>query len=144
MLKRHRDLWIENQYIYDKDDKPISVIITTLAAKAYRYKVNASEIEILQSLQTVVENMLDYIETIGGVDWVRNPVNEHENFADKWEQYPLRKRCFMKWHERVCTDLNALNSAGTYTGVYEALALFLGVGVIEEARRKSILTIRRW
>ena len=143
MLKRHRDIWIEKQNTYYKSEKPISVIITTLAAKAYRYKVDANETEILQALQTVAENMLDYIETVGGVDWVRNPVNEHENFADKWEQNPTRKRCFMRWHERVCTDLNALNSAATDTDVYEALALFLGAGIVAEARTKSMLTIRR-
>ena len=148
MLKRHRDLWIENHYIYDKDDKPISVIITTLAAKAYRYNVNASETEILQALQTVVDNMLDYIERVGGVDWVRNPVNEHENFADKWEQYPKRRRCFMAWHEQVCGDLRSLNKAlqDTYArdeDVWKALALFLGKGVVAEARTKSMLTIRR-
>ena len=143
MLKRHRDLWIEKPNTCAKDDKPISVIITTLAAKAYRYKVAASEAEILQALQTVAENMLDYIETVGRVDWVRNPVNEHENFADKWEQNPTRKRCFMRWHERVCTDLNALNSAATDTDVYEALAFFLGAGIVAEARTKSMLTIRR-
>ena len=148
MLKRHRDLWIENHYIYDKEDKPISVIITTLAAKAYRYNVNASETEILQALQTVVENMLNYIERVGGVDWVRNPVNEHENFADKWEQYPRRRRCFMAWHEQVCSDLRTLNKAlqDTYAkdeDVWKALALFLGKGIVTEARTKSMLTIRR-
>ena len=148
MLKRHRDLWIEKQYIYDKDDKPISVIITTLAAKAYRYNVDASETEILQALQTVVDNMLDYIERVGGVDWVRNPVNEHENFADKWEQYPKRRRCFIAWHEQVCSDLRTLNKAlqDTYAkdeDIWEALALFLGKGVVAEARTKSMLTIRR-
>ena len=148
MLKRHRDLWIEKQYIYDKDDKPISIIITTLAAKAYRYNVNTSETEILQTLQTVVENMLDYIETVGGVEWVRNPVNEHENFADKWEQYSKRRRCFMAWHEQVCSDLRTLNKAlqdtyATDEDVWKALALFLGTGIVAEARTKSMLSIRR-
>ena len=148
MLKRHRDLWIEKQYTYYKSDKPISVIITTLAAKAYRYKVDANETEILQALQTVAENMLDYIETFGGVDWVRNPVNEHENFADKWEQYPKRRGCFMAWHEQVCSDLRTLNKAlqDTYVrdeDVWKALALFLGAGIVAEARTKSMLTIRR-
>ena len=148
MLKRHRDIWIEKQNTYYKSEKPISVIITTLAAKAYRYKVDANETEILQALQTVAENMLDYIETVGGVDWVRNPVNEHENFADKWEQYPKRRRCFVAWHEQVCSDLMTLNKAlgSTYAtdeDVWKALALFLDAGVVAEARTKSMLSIRR-
>ena len=146
MLKRHRDLWIEKQNTYYKSEKPISIIITTLAAKAYRYKVAASEAEILQALQTVAENMLDYIETVGGVEWVQNPVNEHENFADKWEIHPRRKNCFMAWHEQVCSDLRTLNKAlqatyATNEDVWKALALFLGAGIVAEARRKSMLTI---
>ena len=143
MLKRHRDLWIEKQYVYSKKDKPISIIITTLAAKSYARDVNASETEILQVLQTVVENMLGYIETVNGEDWVRNPVNEHENFADKWEQYPSRKRCFMRWHEQVCADLNSLNSAATAEDIWKVLALFLGAEIVAEARTKSMLTIHR-
>lgn len=146
MLKRHRDIWIERQHVYSKTDKPISIIITTLAATAYARDVNASETEILQVLQTVVESMLSYIESVGEVDWVHNPVNEHENFADKWVQYPSRKRCFMRWHEQVCSDLCALNSAlqdtdTTDENIWKALALFLSGEVIEEARRKSMLRI---
>ena len=36
ILKRHRDLWFdENQSAYDENAKPISIIITTLAGHAY-------------------------------------------------------------------------------------------------------------
>ena len=108
LLKRHRDIWIERrQTYYSQEDKPISIIITTLAAKAYRYDVRANETNILQALQVVVETMLKYIKD---GDLVRNPVNEHENFADKWETHPQRKECFYKWHKQVEDDLNSLNS----------------------------------
>lgn len=138
MLKRHRDLWIEYRSTYSKKDKPISVIITTLAAKAYAYDVKVGEIEILQVLQTVAKNMLRHMD---GENRVSNPVNEHENFADKWVENPQRRECFMAWREDVLTDLNTLNSATTVGDVWEALALFLGAGIVAEARRKSMLTI---
>ena len=146
MLKRHRDIWIEKQQAYSKEDKPISIIITTLAVTAYARDVDANEAEILQVLQTVVKNMLSYIESVDGVDWVRNPVNEHENFADKWGQYSSRRRCFMAWHEQVCSDLRTLDKAlkSTYISdedIWKVLAFFLSGKIVEEARRKSMLTI---
>ena len=140
LLKRHRDLWIDRQTVYSKDDKPISIIITTLAAKAYRYDVNANETNILQALQAVVEKMCSYIED---GDLVRNPVNEHENFADKWETHPQRKECFCAWHKQVDDDLNSLNSVlnRRYVSddmVWEWLALFLGEKVVNQARERSM------
>ena len=143
ILKRHRDIWIEKHHLYSKVDKPISIIITTLAAKAYESDVSDDETEILQVLQTVVENMLSYIED---EYYVWNPVNEHENLADNWQEHLQRKDCFYDWHEQVCNDLSHLNRAlqQTYTtdaGIWIALTHFLGQKVVDEAREKSMLTI---
>lgn len=140
LLKRHRDIWIEKQSYYSKENKPISIIITTLAAKAYAHDVSYDDTEILQALQTVVENMLKYIEPC---DLVRNPVNEHENFADKWETYPQRKSCFYEWHKQVGEDLNSLNSVlkkryVTDDAIWEEFTLFLGEKVVVQAREKSM------
>jgi hypothetical protein len=66
------------------EHKPISIIITTLAAKAYRKQTN-----VFEGLVHVVNNMESYIEErydkqLGHrVKWIENPVNAQENFADK-------------------------------------------------------------
>jgi hypothetical protein len=74
LLKRHRDV----RYNGD-DDKPISIIITTLAAIAYD-----NESELLETLLNVVPRMRQAIENRNGIWWVENPVNPQENFAEKW------------------------------------------------------------
>jgi hypothetical protein len=44
---------------------------------------------------------------------VANPVNEEENFADKWVDYPQRQKNFENWLKDVQTDLdNILNQKG--------------------------------
>ena len=75
LLKRHRDIKFGNN-----KDKPISVIITTLATKAY-----AGEETLYETLLNISKTMKQYIEMREGVYWIENPVNPEENFADKWQ-----------------------------------------------------------
>ena len=101
ILKRHRDLMFNGD-----EDKPISIIITTLAARAYR-----KETSILEALQNIIDRMSYLIEdklnpkTGRMVKWVGNPVNEEENFADKWEETPKKQINFYNWLEAVQTDI---------------------------------------
>ena len=91
ILKRHRDL----RYNGD-DDKPISIIITTLAAMAYGNEANVGE-----AIANVVPNMRRRIEKRAGVFWVSNPVNPKENFADKWVECPRKAELFFEWLNAV-------------------------------------------
>jgi len=96
ILKRHRDIHFQR----DEDDKPVSIIITTLAAHAY-----ANEDSVYDSIVSIAENMPSYILYENGTAWVANPTNPEENFADKWEEYPDRRAKFMRWLENVRSDL---------------------------------------
>lgn len=88
LLKRHRDFMFRD----DPEDKPISIIITTLAAKSYN-----NEGSIPDALQAILLGMDSHIQKQNGVDWVSNPVNPEENFADKWEETPSKRDNFHKW-----------------------------------------------
>ena len=101
ILKRHRD----GRYNGD-DDKPISIIITTLAAKAYE-----NEADFTDALLNIVPGMRRTIENREGVWWVPNPVNPLENFADKWAEHPRKAELFFEWldaiereHQELLTD----------------------------------------
>ena len=99
LLKRHRNI----RYKQD-EDKPISVIITTLAAKAYN-----GENDIYNALVTISNTMQYYIEyRNNGEYWIPNPVNKNENFADKWNETPRKRLLFFEWIEslkNIITDL---------------------------------------
>ena len=97
LLKRHRD----STYGGD-DDKPISIIITTLSAHAY-----GGEEALSVTMKTVLTNMESFIEERGGTSWIANPVNPEENFADKWAEVPCRKVVFNHWLDKARRDFGA-------------------------------------
>jgi len=99
ILKRHRDIYFDG----DPDDCPISIIITTLAARAYR-----NEADIFDALTGIVQRMPLHIENRDGIWWVANPVEPNENFADRWNEYPSRKTAFEKWLQQVTRDFAEL------------------------------------
>lgn len=106
LLKRYRDIMFRN----DTEDKPISIIITTLAARAYK-----GETDIHDALANVIVSMESYIDRDAEGNYIiSNPVNEEENFADKWPTHPKRKENFFKWLAQLKTDLRSLQ---TNTGI---------------------------
>ncbi|MCI1647505.1 MAG: nucleotidyltransferase [Bacteroides sp.] len=107
ILKRHRDWMFAN----DSEDKPISIIITTLAAQAY-----SGENNVLEGLLNVVQKMEDCIDIDNrtGVCKILNPVDPSENFADKWVEKPKKKENFFKWINKVKADVESIiNAKGT-------------------------------
>lgn len=100
ILKRHRDIMFRN----DHDDKPISIIITTLAGRAYQGEEN-----LVQALCNVVNRMSQFIHKNAKNEYVvENPVNPEENFADKWPTHLKRQQNFFRWLEAVSNDLNEI------------------------------------
>ena len=72
LLKRHRDVMFG-----DNDSKPISIIITTLAARSYN-----GERTVHEAVLNIVNSMESQINLTKPL--VPNPVNPKEDFADKW------------------------------------------------------------
>ena len=122
LLKRHRD----QRYEGHPDDKPISVIITTLAAKAYGGETNPYE-----AFMSTVRKMTKHIERRNGVYWVENPVNPNENFADRWEEYPERAARFFEWLAQIEHDIR---SAAEQRGIHKV------AGVLASAFGERVVT----
>lgn len=97
ILKHHRDVLFEK----DQDDKPISIIITTLAAKAYR-----NEVDISTALINIIDSMPRQFDNINGEVVLLNPVNDKENFADKWTVHKQRKTKFFLWLDSLKKEIN--------------------------------------
>jgi len=100
ILKRHRDMMFNGD-----EHKPISIIITTLASRAY-----SKETDIIDALINVVSKMRNHISdtnpfTGAKEKWVSNPVHPEENFADKWKEFPVRQTNFYKWLDAVELDV---------------------------------------
>jgi hypothetical protein len=113
----------------DKVDKPISIIITTLAARAYTGSKN-----ILEALENVISNMKNYIEICTNdegkaVYWVENPVNSEENFADKWKEHPQRQKNFYNWLEQVQRDIIKITEQHGLTSIGNEIKTVFGDNV---------------
>ncbi len=120
ILKRHRDI----RFCHKKNEKykPISMVITVLAAQVYR---NESTIhETLSSLIGTLSRHALQIQatfrfdeamtksaytlitrTADGLWYIPNPTNPEENFADKWhEDDHARAKAFFQWVEWAKED----------------------------------------
>lgn len=127
LLKRHRDIMFQDD---NSGDAPISIIITTLAAKAYKNEAN-----LYEALCNIVNNMADYIEVDAfGKYKIVNPVMEEENFADKWNENPHKVKCFMDWMQAVKEDIinKPLTMVGT-VNVSKVVKESFGEGITNRA-----------
>jgi hypothetical protein len=124
VLKVHR-----NEYFRDHlDIRPASILLTTLAAHAYR-----GEQDLYGALLQTVELMPDYIvETDAGL-WVPNPVEPRENFADKWRKEPHLAREFQAWLGQLGEDLRDAESHRGLDRVAARLQESFGEQPIENA-----------
>lgn len=134
ILKRYRDL----HYGQD-EDKPISIIITTLAAQAYD-----NEPDLYQALVKVIPGMKAQITYKNGAAQIPNPVIPTENFADKWQEHPRKQQVFFEWLARVEAFGRVLAEAGTATDLQAVLDEHFGKDVsnatmTKVASRKALL-----
>lgn len=128
ILKRHRDIMFEK----DQDDRPISIIISTLAARAYN-----NEVDLLDALQNIVNTMPSLIKQDGqGKALVANPVNPLENFANKWQKHPQREGKFRQWLQKIRADLDASLSAENLRDMTEGLKPQFGDRIVNMAASK--------
>lgn len=129
LLKRHRDL----VFSPDADDRPTSIIITTLAAHAYRQEHHTYAV-----LLWMVAAMPGFIENRNGTWWVPNPVHPGENFADKWNEKPQRKEVFLRWLKAVEADLVAMRERDGAAAPDVATRRFgLGTGSLQRLKPVS-------
>lgn len=128
ILKRHRDVQFEKR----PDEKPISIILTTLAAQSY-----GMEATIPDALFAIVESMDKFIEDRQGVLWIQNPTDAGENFADRWEHHRQRRDAFYEWLTIVRADLERAKASGSRDEVGTALAAGFGEALVQRAIQRT-------
>ncbi len=87
----------------DLDNRPPSILITTLAGRAYD-----GEPDLFTAVRGVLDNMTQYVERRNDRWWVPNPAHEEENFTDKWNDYPERRKAFYRWYDQITATMNDL------------------------------------
>jgi hypothetical protein len=116
-MKRHRDLIFVGDAA---EDRPISVILTTLAAKAYE-----GESSLDSALAGVTDRLLQQFDDAERRT-VLNPVIPKENFADKWATRPQRREAFFSWYARFQADVRRFLEATKVSSISESLDPLVG------------------
>jgi len=134
ILKRHRDL-----YYHGDDDKPISIIITTLAAYAYKGEndITTAFLNVATSMDSYIEER--YSEEHGRyIKWIGNPVNDEENFADKWPETPRKEKIFFEWINKLKKDLPQEFQSSRREILAESMSPIFGSDLIFKALKNPI------
>lgn len=102
ILKRHRDMMFKDD---TEHRKPISIIITTIAADLYENEDN-----IVDTLANFLSKAESYVNSskIGSEYHIDNPTytgDDIENFAEKWNEHPERASAFFEWIRKAKYDL---------------------------------------
>lgn len=100
LMKRHRDVYVDRTG--RKKTKPISVIITTLAARAYEriaLRSRTAPYSPMEIIAEVVSEMRNCFSTprSGEKYRVENPQDPSENFAEKWNDNEQLAATFFSW-----------------------------------------------
>jgi hypothetical protein len=124
VFKCHRDLY----FAHDLDNRPPSIILTTLAAHAYR-----GAGDLFTCVLDIAGRMSEYIEETAAGWRVENPVQRAENFADRWATAPSRAKKFFAWLGDLERDLDEAARGGGLDNVVASLSASFG----EEPVRKA-------
>lgn len=129
ILKRHRDI----MFASSSDDKPISIILTTLAAHSYE-----GEEKISDALFAILSKMDRFIDRgADGSYIICNPSDPLENFADKWKEHPERAQAFAAWLERARSDFATIAALSNKQLIADYLAKGVGNKVADKVRERS-------
>lgn len=126
ILKRYRDKKFENNL----ENKPISIILTTIMAQIYTGENNVYEL-----IKKFSNNYYKYIKIKDGIEWVENPVNSEENFADKWQIHPERKDAFKFFVSELEKDIinNTFITSGNLIEESKSYKEIFGTKIVERA-----------
>lgn len=124
ILKRHRDIYFQE----DIENKPASIIITTLAALSYDNQGN-----VYDALIDIIRDMPNNIEYENGKWWILNPVDPDENFADKWNENPERRDAFDQWLMKLEEDFAIIDQQQVLIKAADFLEPILGQKAITTA-----------
>lgn len=141
LLKRHRDLIFKDKSDEIREAKPISIIITTLAAKAYASIPTFVANDLYTIAKTILQEMPNHISEKQNsegktVRWVENPTDKTENFADKWEYHPEREISLKLWLEAAKISLDRAFQKEGIHNISESLKEMFGEKTVARALTK--------
>lgn len=140
LFKRHRDVFFATRA---PELAPISIILTTLAARSYAHCATQNRYESeLDLLVDVLRNMPGFVERadVGGHEhyFIWNETTQGENFAEKWNADPQRAESFLLWQQQALQDFQRPLTGAGLDEVRNQLSGWLGKDVTGKAFAAAI------
>jgi Second Messenger Oligonucleotide or Dinucleotide Synthetase domain len=144
IAKRHRDI----SFIEDQTLAPLSIIVTTLASRAYEYCVTNfeydDELDLVCDVVRKMPIMMQADIVNGRQTWsLWNMTTARENFCEKWNKDSRRAVAFFAWHAELLRDLEALASAEGLDQVRRRLGSIFGAAPATQAMDALIERLNR-
>ena len=148
LLKRHRDVHF---LAIPGEVAPISIVITTLAMRAYEAcvlkRTFADELEVMVEVIRMMPAFIErYYDRSGREHYaIWNETTSGENFAERWNSEPQRVKAFYAWHAKALADFEALRDAVGEDTIAKRLREPFGDHVVNpviDARTKAISSAR--
>jgi len=138
ICKRHRDIFFNG-----KENAPISIIITTLAAHAYekavRERTYESEFDLLYDVLELMPTFIELRYQNGNeVFHIANPTTEGENFAEKWNSSLERAQAFFTWRGKAMADILKIANMEGLDQISKSLGVMLGESEARQAMAKYV------
>ena len=127
LLKLHRDTFFRG----NPRDKPASILITTLATHAY-----GGESDLFEAYRKAARNLPSHVEWRNSIYWVPNPAHAEENFADKWNSNPDRKRHFDRWIEALIADTDRWATSNGIDEAVRSLGTAFGAAPVQAGAKR--------
>ena len=100
LMKRYRDMVYSENF----EEAPISIVITTLAGHAYSGEWNISD-----GIEAILHKIKNKLPSNGRLI-VLNPVNEDEDFSEKWNQDISLYHSFITWVDNFINEWHTLKN----------------------------------
>ena len=84
----------------------------------------------------MARNLPAHVEWRKGTWWVPNPAHEEENFADKWNTSPDRKRHFDRWIEALIANTDRWATSHGVDEAVRSLGTALGAAPVQAGAKR--------
>jgi len=101
LIKRYRDIYFQKDDTY----KTSSIVLTTIAGRFYN-----GEDSIFDAVDNIITAIQNQVTKIPSRIKVYNPVNEQEDFTDKWESEPEYYTAFKQFCQHLYNEWQALKN----------------------------------
>lgn len=101
LIKRYRDIYFQKDDTY----KTSSIVLTTIAGRFYN-----GEDSIFDTVDNIITAIQKQVASIPSRIKVYNPVNEQEDFTDKWEREPEYYTAFKQFCQHLYNEWQLLKA----------------------------------